>query len=242
MLARVRLQTATVADLGTREFLQVIAPDAPNRGWSNSAQVRSDSLELFFQGTWPRGTAWSVGLLASHRAGAGDPWSGAERILSLADPKADVSSTTSQARYQESSPLLLPDWKTLLFFSEFEQFVQVAQRDTTKVTDLAFGPFHAAGLDEGGAISSLTLSCDRRHILYAWHDRADDTHWEARSVGIRSLDPPAFSAPEAMRTSAQPPIDLTFRQTLLMAEALDCKTLYLADDFDLYVADRVACP
>jgi hypothetical protein len=238
-LARVRLETATVADITTREVLPVIASNDPNPGWSASPQVRSDALELFFEGTWPRGTAWSYGLLSSHRTSIAEPWPGASRLL--VDSQADVSSTVAQAMYSRKSPLLLPDWKTLLYFDIFEELVQASQRQTTSASDLAFGEPRAAGLDSRGYISSMTLSCDRRHVLYIRQDRVD-TSWSARSVAIVSLDPLAFSAPELIRTSSQPPLFTPGMVTLRIAEALDCKTLYLADDFNLYVADRIPCP
>src|SRR5262249_50360526 len=139
------------------------------------------------------------------------------------------------------SPLLLPDYRTVLYTSptEIAQQQQYARRPSTRAGDRRFAPLRVSPFELNRvATDQYSLSCDRRHLFYAVNS---DAGYELRIVAIRSLEPLTFGQPAAVKDRRGAPMLVEGSADLQVAESPDCTTLYLSRTFTTYWSTRTTC-
>ncbi len=236
--ARLRMASPLGAVPGSYERLPLVdEPLDPLRGAIQGLRPRSDGLELYFATTFPN--AGRQRVAQAWRPSLADPWSAA-RVRVLPPPEVVPPSVI------QTSPVLLPDHRTLVFRSGTAAGATVvaARRASTQAGDGTFASTVEPLVVDGGqgsiGVIALSLSCDQRHLLYTrlYADPVDPTRrWgEARIVALRSLDPLVLGQPQVVPVAGGP-----LEPTTTLGEAPDCSALYVSGAL-LRVAPRVPCP
>jgi hypothetical protein len=245
---RVRLETATTAAAASIEDLPVLPPnsEAP-KGASGAVQVRADGLEMFFESTYPSGTC-GFQIYVAWRTSVSDPWGPAVEIPALLDAQPAPGACPPN---NQKIPLLLPDYRTLVFWDSAVNHMVFAQRPTANPGDLDFAPSNTTPFDPSANDSitegALSLSCDRQHVLYEYvpGPQMGPTAFIAPIVGYPPL---AWGSPEHIlqRAPGGVPEPLTHPAwqsgpNLNLAESPDCQWLFASDAFFLYYSERIPC-
>jgi hypothetical protein len=249
----VRLTTATTA--AQVEDLPVMPPNstAP-KGWSGDVQVRADGLEMFFSSSFPSGAYCDDQVYLASRSSLSEPWGAAVEIPVLMHPHPAPAACPPKANppnEAEVLPLLLPDYRTLVFYDESVGALLFSTRNTTVAGDLAFSAAKPTNFDanaNGSMVeSALSLSCDRQHVLYSYKP-TDQLPPTAFIAPIASFSPLEFGAPSKVLQRApgslpEPISNPAFLDgpNLNLIESPDCQWLFLSDAFFVYYSQRVPC-